>query len=371
MAAKGLVITKIVLTVDPAFGPYSSCNVCVNGTDPYGKEKCTDGVYTCSCSDKPCGQAVGQANISGAWVNQGCPTNAPDWKCWQGNVAKKIGGSWYSTLDSGYCGDGTRPPPPGCTWKVAELVKQVSKDCSDNTIYNVVEKVASGGQNRSCFESCDDSGVGPHRRNTSSPCWIECFYGTVLGPDADRHGGKLAGMPLADLVAAWNLPFASDDTAIGGCPAIKPNPADRGSAESSATTSRVAGASQPTGAAAFPESRLITPPQGALLNSWANQTTGQEWTLCYTSTTMSTASPAEFHKGCDQYKPTVTVARNSGGRGVCGKCSSDAPRGCRGTCSTGGDCWPLSSPCGATNKGGFTFGGFADATWSGGAATST
>merc|ERR1719272_373616 len=77
VAAKGLVITKIVLAVDPAFGPYSSCNVCVNGTDPYGKEKCTDGVYTCSCSDKPCGQAVGQANISGAWVNQGCPTNAP------------------------------------------------------------------------------------------------------------------------------------------------------------------------------------------------------------------------------------------------------------------------------------------------------
>jgi len=37
------------------------------------------------------------------------------------------------------------------------------------------------------------------------------------------------------------------------------------------------------------------------------------------------------------------------------------------SCSTGGgDCWPISSPCGPTNKGGFTFGGFADDNWSGG-----
>lgn len=122
------------------------------------------------------------------------------------------------------------PGPAPCTWKVAELVKRVSKkkkeeSILDNTIYNVVDKVARS-QNRSCFKSCDDSGVGRHR-NTSSPCWIECFYGTVLGADADHHGGKVAGMPLADLVAAWSLPFASDDTTRGGCPAIKLNPADR------------------------------------------------------------------------------------------------------------------------------------------------
>jgi hypothetical protein len=115
----------------------------------------------------------------------------------------------------------------------------------------------------------------------------------------------------------------------------------------------------PNPAAAFPESRLITPVQGVLLNTWANQTVGRKWKLCYTSFTMSKASPAEFHKGCDQYKPTVAVAHNSGGRGVCGKCPRDAPRGCRGSCSiSGADCWPISSPCGSTNKGNFTFGGF-------------
>eukprot|EP01043_Picozoa_sp_COSAG02_P065914 COSAG02_NODE_10093_length_2025_cov_2.793354_2_plen_209_part_00 len=118
-------------------------------------------------------------------------------------------------------------------------------------------------------------------------------------------------------------------------------------------------------AAAFPASRLITPAQGELLNTWAKQTAGQQWELCYTSFTMSKDSPAEFHRRCDQYKPTVAVARNSGGRGICNKCARDCdPKPCNpcrggGECSiSGADCFPVGSPCGATNKGNFTFGGF-------------
>ena len=111
----------------------------------------------------------------------------------------------------------------------------------------------------------------------------------------------------------------------------------------------------------FPESRLIAPTQGELLNTWANST-GQKWELCYTSFTMDKTSPAEFHRNCDQYKPTVTVARNSGGRGVCNKCARVPDPGqppCRGECSiSGADCFPVGSPCGATNKGNYTFGGF-------------
>ena len=61
---------------------------------------------------------------------------------------------------------------------------------------------------------------------------------------------------------------------------------------------------------AFPESRLISPVQGAQLNGWANQTAGRRWELCYTSFTMNKTA-AEFHKRCDKYKPTVTVAHNS------------------------------------------------------------
>ena len=78
-----------------------------------------------------------------------------------------------------------------------------------------------------------------------------------------------------------------------------------------ATASSDAGGVLPTVAkedagagAAFPDSRLITPAQEALRNSWANQSVGQEWKLCCTSFTMSKTSPAEFHKSCDQYPGT-------------------------------------------------------------------
>ena len=134
---------------------------------------------------------------------------------------------------------------------------------------------------------------------------------------------------------------------------------------------------------AFPESRLIMPAHGAQLSGWANQAVDQKWELCYTSHTMSKTT-AEFHKRCDEFKPTLAVARNSGGaagRGVCnacpescghdGSCSSDyttefnctAPKGGRcsnaqGKVPSAYDCWPIGSPCGETNPGNFTFGGF-------------
>jgi len=139
---------------------------------------------------------------------------------------------------------------------------------------------------------------------------------------------------------------------------------------------------------AFPDSRLITAAHGVQLNSWANQTGGldQKWKLCYSSFTMSKTSPAEFHRRCDEYKPTVTVAHNSGGRqGKCdgvrpgpkgeswpcspidpktscnGHCSSDASA-CTGSINTNRS----GSPCGPSNPGNFIFGGFADASWGGG-----
>ena len=64
------------------------------------------------------------------------------------------------------------------------------------------------------------------------------------------------------------------------------------------------------GAGAFPESQLVSPAQGAQLNTWANQTVDQRWELCYTSFGMNRTA-AEFHRRCDQFKPTITVAHNS------------------------------------------------------------
>ena len=62
--------------------------------------------------------------------------------------------------------------------------------------------------------------------------------------------------------------------------------------------------------ALFPETQIVTPEWGALLNGWAKQPAGQKWALCYSSDTMDKTA-TEFHKRCDQYTPTVTVAHNS------------------------------------------------------------
>eukprot|EP00966_Prymnesium_polylepis_P169092 3909791-Prymnesium_polylepis.1 len=115
---------------------------------------------------------------------------------------------WYSTTSAGYCGDGADADRAGCTWRLAEVVKVVNKSCSDNAIYDEVEKVAAATDQ--CFSACEDSGVG-HKRNTTSTCWIGCFYSTVLGPDAGRPGGEVTGLSLADLLVAWNRPFLPED----------------------------------------------------------------------------------------------------------------------------------------------------------------
>ena len=121
---------------------------------------------------------------------------------WKEASAKKLGGTWYSSVSAGY----------GSAWHVAEVVKRVSKSCADEAMNSAVEKAgfASG-----CFQKC-----GPHStgstRNTSSTCWIECFESTVLGPDAGTPGGAIAGMALEDLVAAWNAPFDSDNPQLSG-----------------------------------------------------------------------------------------------------------------------------------------------------------
>ena len=135
------------------------------------------------------------------------------WDCWKDAIVKKTGGFWYSTTSMGYCGDGSGGGADGsagsCTWRVAEVVKRVAKNCSGASIFARVE-----AEGHRCFEHCN---LGPSR-NVSDACWIHCFYNTVLGPGAAVPHGVVAGMPLADLHAAWDKPFAPQSE--GGCPEL-------------------------------------------------------------------------------------------------------------------------------------------------------
>jgi hypothetical protein len=137
-----------------------------------------NGVYWCACGgwanspSEQCGPKVGYSDIA-TEHHRKCRYGSPDWECWKDATAIKTGGAWYSTDSVGYCGDGSSPAPPGCTWSVKEVVKVVNKSCSDDAIFTAVETAAlsvrrdtTGG---GCFEECSDSGVGANR-NTTSPC---------------------------------------------------------------------------------------------------------------------------------------------------------------------------------------------------------
>lgn len=219
------VISKLTLEVDSRFGEYGRCNFCGNGTDPFSGLPCPAGEYFCTCGDYQnpyqCNEtAVGEQKLAQAFTDYGNCTwdlfMVTPWRCWSLNVGRKTGGEWYSTLGNGLC------PGENCTWSVVSVDKVVSKNCSDDRIFSVVEATDQYG----CFDSCQAAHHPEHKqgkRNTSSPCWIGCFYQTILGPKAmlptPLPGFLDEGMPLEDLVAAWAAPFNSENPKDGGCPA--------------------------------------------------------------------------------------------------------------------------------------------------------
>jgi len=216
-----LVITKLTLTVDKRFGKYAMCNICVNHT-ALGVRNCTDGKYVCACGgffhSKPCGPTVGQESVLRTHYHP-CISGMHEWECWKGALPQKTQGLWYSTTAAGYCGDGSKPAPAGCTWTVKEVPKIVNKTCSDNSIYGFLENY--DGNATKCFASCSDSGVGPSR-NTSSTCWVNCLYTALLGPEGGKPGGKLDGIPMQEIVGTWEKAFLSSKVSEGGCPALPP-----------------------------------------------------------------------------------------------------------------------------------------------------
>jgi len=245
ITADDLVISKLRLEVDSRFGEYGRCNVCgADGVDPFSGLNCAPNEYFCSCGGYLPGTAsacdsseVGYENLTETFKPAFCTWDyyvTEPWACWEFNVISLTGGGWYSTPASGYCDD--LPDGAPCTWRVVQVEKIIDKACSDESIYAAVEAHDDSG----CFDGCDASlptwgdvgaqddlrerGNTTHERNTTSPCWIGCFYKTVLGANGmlpASSGGLDAndGMTYDDLVAAWARPFESDDPALYGCPA--------------------------------------------------------------------------------------------------------------------------------------------------------
>ena len=236
-----LVVSKLGLTVKGPFGEYGRCNVCNTTTDidPFSNLTCNGQSYLCTCGDyqqaEDCNDqlAVGAENITeqfGKFNDYICTWEnwiKYPWICWGWTVVNKTAGPganmWYSTTAAGWCGaDGAGAD--NCTW-VADVVKIVNKSCSDELVNRAVEEYDAAHEGR--FAKCSNSVPGA-RRNISDPCWIYSFYATVLGPDALMPGGKIAGMPVGILDAAFEQPFK--DVSEGGCPALPIPPTSRAKA---------------------------------------------------------------------------------------------------------------------------------------------
>lgn len=223
---ENLVVNKLTLEVDSRFSGYAACNVGINGSDGF-HHPCKTDTYCCFCSTHswpprtvPCNSTVGHQSLYGMfgkWMHggKGCrrsvfqphPTKAD---CYRNGVFAKISpenpGTWYSSLEKGYC---SKDSSSDCTWRVVSVDKIVERSCHKRVFGGEVAKAAP-----ECFESCGDQ-----KTNSSSPCWVDCFYQAALGPNAGEPGGTWAGMSLDALVAAWQKPFLPVEH--GGCPSQK------------------------------------------------------------------------------------------------------------------------------------------------------
>jgi len=134
-----------------------------------------------------------------------CQDDAPklEWSCWEGNIVRKTGGFWYSTLAQGQCTERSEE----CSWK-AHGLKTINETCLKDTVASTVEAHDSEG----CFSGCG-------ARDMNSKCWIGCFFDTLLGKQArSSQYLPLGGMSVADVERSWTDAFLPEEK--GGCPAI-------------------------------------------------------------------------------------------------------------------------------------------------------
>jgi len=198
--ASDLGVTKLVLQVAPHVGKYCPCNVHA-------------GIYSCESHDSGSCSGFGAVPVGvflGKYDNASkMNASTPDF-IWYGvnTLLRFAKGMWYSSLGSAQCPPGAAKPVGGCSWRVLDVAKRVHRECSDKLQEAAVKKAAGG-----CFEAC------PQPNNSSSACWIGCFYRTMLGPHVGSQVSQPSeGMPRASVLAAWDAAFAPSSE--GGCPSV-------------------------------------------------------------------------------------------------------------------------------------------------------
>ena len=216
-----LAVTQVTIEVQNGeFGEYSRCNLCDAGTIPFApssgpcpptsKCTCAVGEYTCWPNGVWNAQ-VGKLNPAERYYlhhlqpNTGTKPDSETPSRWETNLANRtnqvddVGTMWYSTLQDGDCDD---PGTESCHWRLVETVKKVNSTCMRAHMHSTLEQTAAH-----CFSQC------PQPRNSSSMCYIECFYEALLGPDGGRLTPAKGGLNGTEIIALWLQAFAV-------CPAL-------------------------------------------------------------------------------------------------------------------------------------------------------
>ena len=60
----------------------------------------------------------------------------------------------------------------------------------------------------------------------------------------------------------------------------------------------------------FPGSQILSAKQGLALNTLVGLEATQNWTMCYSSFTNGSSTPAVYHEQCDQHTKTLHVVIN-------------------------------------------------------------
>eukprot|EP00039_Didymoeca_costata_P002205 m.58227 g.58227 ORF g.58227 m.58227 type:complete len:276 (+) comp11162_c0_seq2:285-1112(+) len=184
------VISKVTLRVNPHFGRYGSCNICTKAIQRM--VKCTLGTYFCSCGGE-CPPIVGREYVPDR-INQVVPRGLDRETFWIKNLANRTGGMWYSTPETGECGN---PRAEQCNWKLVNTLKVINASCLDGLLDNELTRKGA-----SCFNKCGDQS-----RNTSSLCYATCYYGTLLGPSCIDTYPCVGGFSKEQLTEIWENAF--------------------------------------------------------------------------------------------------------------------------------------------------------------------
>lgn len=239
--ADSMAYWKCSMAVESACGQYrhdpTGCNTCASSHAAVLKSQgCTTEFIDHACSadfgscegalDRVCKKAVASnspqeceqcaLNHTEPLMDANCTANYLEYACggghehsnpWEEYISMLgclLNGTWYSTHDEGECARGQNPATDNCWWAIKKVGPTVNQSCVD---HNVIQAVAAVRPD--CYKRCDPA----DQTNTSSACYLHCFFDTMVGNSS-------AGIPKmngADVLAPFVASFASDDPGKGGC----------------------------------------------------------------------------------------------------------------------------------------------------------